>query len=133
MKTLITCLLALLALPSCVTSADLHALAVAQEKYERSTQTSLEKIANQTATREQVMVAREELMDASKDFKEAVEQVAKEVETRTAETLTGLPESAEGGIVGILAALAVNFYRSRTRRRDLDEVWTEVETKKPSA
>lgn len=119
-----------LCVSSCVTSSDIRAIADAQEKYEVATQVALEKIQSKTATKEDIKEAKEELKDASEDFSEAVEAVAKVVEQRTADTITGLPESAEGGLVGILAALAVNYYRSRTRRRDLDEVLSSSKTDK---
>ncbi len=121
MKNLIVSLCAAFALSSCVTSSDIRAIADAQEKYERTTQAAIEKISSFTATKEDVKEAKEEIKEASEDFTKAVDAVAKVVEQRTADTLTGLPESAEGGLVGILAALAVNFYRSRTRRKEIDD------------
>lgn len=133
MKNLFIVLVCFVAATSCVTPGDLRSLAMAQEKFEETTAASLEKIADKTATKEQVASAKEDIEEASLKFRESVEEIAAAVEERTTETLSGLPESAEGGIVGILAALAVNFYRSRTRRKELDEVWTEVETKKPTA
>ena len=130
MKTLSILPLSLL-LAACVTSADIRAVADAQAKYEQKTVEALEKISDQTATKDDVAEAKEEVREASKEFAEAVEAVAEAVEQRTSDTLTGLPESAEGGLVGILAALALNYYRSQTRKKDLAVV--EEKVKHPSA
>jgi plasmid stabilization system protein ParE len=121
MKNILISALCLLSLTACITSGDLRALADVQETYHQKTEAALEKIADSTATKEQVDEAKGEIKDASTEFKEAVEAIAKEVEERTEATLTGLPESAEGGLVGILAAVALNFYRNSTRKKDLEK------------
>ena len=76
-----------LLLAACVTSADIRAVADAQAKYEQKT------------VEADVAEAKEEVREASKEFAEAVEAVAEAVEQRTQDTLTGLPESAECGMV----------------------------------
>lgn len=51
-----------------------------------------------------------------------IEEVARLVEERTRGVVNGISQGAEGGIVGILAALGLNLYRNRTRKRDLGRV-----------
>lgn len=126
MKQLILSVVLLSGFTSCVTSGDIRAVADAQAKYEQKTVAALEKLADETATKDDVAEAKEEVREASKEFAEAVEAVAEAVEQRTSDTLTGLPESAEGGLVGILAALALNYYRSQTRKKDLAVVAEKV-------
>lgn len=118
---------------ACVTSADIRAVADAQSRYEQKTVEALDKMADRTATKDDVAQAKEEVREASKEFAEAVEAVAEAVEQRTQDTLTGLPESAEGGLVGILAALAVNYYRTQTRRKDLEIVSEKTKQQPPAA
>lgn len=130
---LLTILPLSLLLAACVTSADIRAVADAQSRYEQKTVEALDKMADRTATKDDVAQAKEEVREASKEFAEAVEAVAEAVEQRTQDTLTGLPESAEGGLVGILAALAVNYYRTQTRRKDLEIVSEKTKQQPPAA
>jgi hypothetical protein len=54
------------------------------------------------------------------DLKATIASVAADVEARTSGTLEEL--AATGGITGLLTGLGLNYYRSRTRKRDLESL-----------
>jgi hypothetical protein len=95
-----------LSFAACVTPGDVREIAYSLEEVEKV-------VLDEKATAA-------ELGEAIEDARNEVEVVAKRVEERTEGAIEGIGQGAEGGIIGIGAALAMHLYRNRTRKRDLE-------------
>ena len=93
---------------ACVTSGDLREVASKVEDFERVA-------ADRYATEEEVR-------DAATELRQGIEAVAVAVEDRTRGFIDGVGQGAEGGLVGIIAALGLNAYRNHTRKRDVPKL-----------
>jgi len=92
----------------CVTSGDLRELSDAQAKYEAVLEDESKNV--------------DEVALAARELRNKIEVVAAAAEQRTEDTITGLGTSAEGGLVGVAAALALNWYRNSKRKARGEQV-----------
>lgn len=103
-RYIIPLLLALLG-SSCVTAQDLRDVASQVDRIEIAA-------ADSTKTDAEV---KDEIAQAHA----AIEEIAADVEERTKGAITSLGAGTEGGLIGIASALALNFYRNSTRRKNV--------------
>lgn len=100
----ILCLL----LCSCVTGDDMRAVAGRLDAFEAV-------LNDETATVAEVKAAQAEAA-------QGIREIATTVEERTTGVINGMGQGAEGGLIGIGAAIALNLYRNNTRKKDLAKV-----------
>lgn len=99
---------------SCVTAEDLRKVSVEVN--------NLEDVLNDKSK------TLDEQADAIGVAHEAIEDIAADVTERTKGWVEGISNNAEGGLVGIAAAVALNMIRNRTRKRDLEAATAASET-----
>lgn len=102
MRLLIPILLAL-GCASCVTGGDLREMADHVDALE--------------ATLDDEYATAEEVEAAFTEAREGIEAVAAGVEERTRGVIGGISQGAEGGLVGVIAALGLHLYRNHTRKK----------------
>ena len=64
----------------------------------------------------------DDLSSALKDLSGTINAKVDELAERGEGVIDGLSEGAEGGLIDIAAAIALNMMRNRSRKKDLDEV-----------
>lgn len=108
MKLYLLIALCALGAASCVTSGDLERVAAEVRDFERVVQ-------DRYATDDEVR------LEAERAASE-IEKIAREVEERTKDSITGLGEAADGGLIGLAGAIGVHLYRNHTRKKQLEAI-----------